>query len=248
MSGVYDEAGFFDSYAEMDRSRRGLAAAGEWPQFRAMFPPLEGKRVLDLGCGYGWHCAYAAGQGAQSVLGLDPSGRMLAEAARRNAGERITYALGSAEDFDCPPGSFDVVISNLALHYVAELEPVFRRVYAALSRGGVFLINIEHPTFTAGVDEDWVYSAQGEPLYWPVDRYFYPGGRVTRFLGHEIVKQHHTLAQILGGLLSAGFRLEAVDEARPSGDMLSLPGMRDELRRPMMLLIRASKNGETEEI
>lgn len=70
---------------------------------------------------------------------------------------------------------------------------------------------------------------------------------MTRFLGHEIVKQHHTLAQILGGLLSAGFRLEVVDEARPSGDMLSLPGMRDELRRPMMLLIRASKNGETEE-
>lgn len=247
MGGAYDNREFFESYAGMDRSRHGLESAGEWPQFRAMFPPLAGKRVLDLGCGYGWHCKYAESRGAEYVLGLDPSGLMLAEARRRNAGERIEYAPGSAEDFSCAPGSFDIVISNLALHYVAELGPVYSRVYSALSAGGVFLINIEHPTFTAGVDEDWAYGPGGERLYWPVDRYFYPGERVTRFLGHDIVKQHHTLAQILGGLLAAGFRLDAVDEARPSGEMLALPGMSDELRRPMMLLIRASKTAETGE-
>ena len=82
MSCVYDEAGFFDSYAEMDRSRRGLAAAGEWPQFRAMFPPLEGKRVLDLGCGYGWHCAYAAEHGAACSARPCPPGSNCANQPR----------------------------------------------------------------------------------------------------------------------------------------------------------------------
>ena len=58
-----------------------------------------------------------------------------------------------------------------------------------------------------------------------------------------MTKYHHTLAQILGGLLAAGFALAAVDEARPSTEMLSRsPEMRDELRRPMMLLVRAQKN------
>lgn len=44
------------------------------------------------------------------------------------------------------------------------------------------------------------------------------------------------------GLLDSGFRLSAVEEAQPPEDMLSLPGMADELRRPMMLLIKAQKD------
>lgn len=247
MGSVYDDRDFFTSYAGMDRSRGGLDSAGEWPQFRRLFPPLRGARVLDLGCGYGWHCKYAEQQGAEYVLGLDPSELMLGTARQLNSGKRIEYACGSAEDFDCPPASFDLVLSNLVLHYVAELEPVYRRIYAALRPGGVFLLNMEHPTFTAGVMQDWLCGPGGERLCWPVDGYFFTGERVTRFLGHEIVKQHHTLAQILGGLLAAGFRLDAVDEARPPEAMLGLPGMADELRRPVMLLVRASKTAKTEE-
>ena len=60
---IYDNQKFFDEYAQMTRSRQGLAGAGEWYQFRRMFPDLAGKNVLDLGCGYGWHCKYAAEQG-----------------------------------------------------------------------------------------------------------------------------------------------------------------------------------------
>ena len=55
------------------------------------------------------------------------------------------------------------------------------------------------------------------------------------------MKQHHTLTQILGGLLACGFALTAVEEACPDPAVLELPGMRDEMRRPMMLLVRARK-------
>lgn len=54
-----------------------------------------------------------------------------------------------------------------------------------------------------------------------------------------MVKQHHTLTQILMGLLDSGFDLEAVEEAQPPEEMLRIPGMENELRRPMMLLVRA---------
>ena len=43
------------------------------------------------------------------------------------------------------------------------------------------------------------------------------------------------------GLLGSGFVLEVVEEAMPSAQMLDIPGMRDELRRPMMLLVRSRK-------
>ena len=91
MINEYDNETFFQQYAQMSRSRGGLAKAGEWHQFRQMFPSLAGKRVLDLGCGYGWHCKYAADQGAAEVLGLDLSENMIAEARRRNSSPTVTY-------------------------------------------------------------------------------------------------------------------------------------------------------------
>lgn len=241
MENVYENETFFAQYATMARSREGLTAAGEWHQLQPLFPPLEGKRVLDLGCGYGWHCKYAASHGAAEVLGIDQSDRMLEEARRRNGDGRVTYRLLGMEEYEYPGGTWDLVLSNLALHYIADLEGVFRKVYRTLKPGGTFLFNIEHPVFTAGVGQDWIYDEKGRPLYWPVDDYFRPGPRQTRFLGCEVRKEHHTLTQILMGLLETGFVLEAVEEAQPPQEMMGLPGMADELRRPMMLLVRAGK-------
>mgnify|MGYP003418610646 FL=1 len=227
----------------MSRSQQGLSGAGEWHQFNALFPDLSGKSVLDLGCGYGWHCKYAVECGAKQVLGIDLSEKMIHEAKEKNADPKITYRVCGLEEYDYPADSYDCVISNLVLHYIADIDEIFRKVYLTLKADGIFLLNIEHPVFTAGVNQDWIYNANGKPQYWPVDDYFYPGERVTHFLGQDVTKQHHTLTQILSGLINAGFRLEAVEEATPSVDMMGIPGMSDEMRRPMMLLIKSLKQG-----
>ena len=60
MRNYYDDHVFFEKYSQMSRSAQGLAGAGEWPTLRQMLPDFSGKTVLDLGCGYGWHCLYAA--------------------------------------------------------------------------------------------------------------------------------------------------------------------------------------------
>lgn len=241
MKSEYDNEGFFKEYAKMARSVYGLEAAGEWHQLQPLFPEFLGKSVLDLGCGYGWHCRYAAEQGAEKVLGLDLSEKMLQEAEKRTESEKITYRLCSIEDYEYPENAWDCVFSNLALHYIADLDSVFKRIYKTLKPGGVLLFNIEHPSFTAGVKQDWVYGEDGKPLYWPIDDYYIPGERVTNFLGCEVKKQHHTLQQILMGVLNSGFTLRAVEEAQPPESMMDIPGMKDELRRPMMLLVKAEK-------
>ena len=239
---IYDTEKFFDEYAKMSRSREGLAEAGEWHQFRKMFPDLTGFKVLDLGCGYGWHCKYAAEQGAESVLGIDLSEKMIREAEKRNADARITYRICGLEEYEYPAGIYDCVISNLALHYIEDLDSVYRNICRTLKPGGTFLLNMEHPVFTAGVNEDWIYNEEGTPRYWPIDDYYYPGERATLFLGERVKKYHHTLTQILMGLINSGFELKAVEEAVPDPDMMDVPGMRDEMRRPMMLLVKAVKS------
>ncbi len=236
---TYDDAVFFEEYAKMPRSSQGLEAAGEWHQLKLLIPPLQGKHVLDLGCGYGWHCKYSIEQGAIQVLGIDQSSKMIEEAKQKNMESGITYRVCGLEEYEYPKDMWDVVISNLVLHYVEDLEQIFQKVHQTLKPDGVFLFNIEHPVFTSGVGQDWIYTKEGKPQYWPIDHYFMPGERKTSFLGCDVVKQHHTLTQILMGLLRNGFEIKAVEEAEPPEEMRSIPGMEDELRRPMMLLVKA---------
>lgn len=243
MKNIYDQESFFKAYAHMPRSREGLGGAGEWHQLQPLFPNLQGKKVLDLGCGFGWHCMYAVRMGAESVLGIDSSKRMLERAALENYDGKITYEVCGIEEYGYPRETFDLVISNLVLHYIEDLDQVYADVYKTLKKGGQFLFNIEHPVFTAGVKEDWIYNEAGEILYWPVDHYYDTGKRETLFLGEHVVKQHHTLTQILNSLLKCGFHIEAVEEAVPPENMMHLQGMKEELRRPMMLLVKAGKAG-----
>ena len=232
----YDEPEFFAAYAQMSRSRFGLDGAGEWHQLEPLFPALTGKTVLDLGCGYGWHCKYAADHEAAWVLGIDQSARMIEEARRRNAADGIEYRVCGIHDFGYPENAFDLVVSNLVLHYMEDLDAVYRLVHRTLKPGGTFLFNIEHPTFTAGVRQQ--FSTDGT---WPVTDYYYPGLRTTDFLGCEVKKYHHTLTQILNGLIRAGFAIEAVEEAQPPERWRDQ--MPEEMRRPMMLMVRAGKKG-----
>lgn len=244
MKNIYDDREFFEEYGKMSRSREGLKGAGEWHQLKELFPDVENKVVLDLGCGYGWHCMYAASRKAEKVLGIDQSEAMIEEARKRNKDERIRYKVCGLEEYEYPREAYDLVISNLVLHYVKDLERVFENVYRTLKPQGVFLFNMEHPVFTGSVNQEWIRDENGIAKYWPVDRYFYPGERKTSFLGHTVTKEHHTLTQIFTGLLRAGFSIEAVEEAVPPKEMADLPEMKDELRRPMMLMVRTKKSGE----
>ena len=239
MYSEYDNELFFEKYSQMSRSRYGLEGAGEWYKLKPMFPDVKNKCVLDLGCGFGWHCKYAAQQGAEKILGIDLSSKMIEEAKKRNADHRIEYRLCSIEEYDYPENSWDVAVSNLALHYIDNINNVYNNVHSTLTPDGIFIFNIEHPTFTAGVNQDWIYSKNGKPLYWPVDNYYYPGRRNTMFLGCDVKKYHHTLTQILNGLLENGFEISEIQEAMPAEDTLDIPGMKDEMRRPMMLLVKA---------
>ena len=237
----YDNETFFQKYSQMTRSQQGLQGAGEWSELQKLLPDFRGKRVLDLGCGYGWHCKYAADQGAFSVLGTDLSEKMLQRAGQLNPAPQITYQRAAMEDLRFAAGSFDVVLSSLAFHYVEAFGPLVERIYSWLAPGGDFVFSVEHPVFTAYGSQDWYYNEKGEILHFPVDNYYYEGQREAIFLGEKVVKYHRTLTTYLDTLLRAGFELCRIVEPQPPENMMDLPGMKDEMRRPMMLLVSARK-------
>jgi SAM-dependent methyltransferase len=236
----YDDPAFFANYSQMARSIGGLDEAGEWPAFRALLPTLAGKTVLDLGCGFGWHCRYAREQRARWVVGVDLSEKMLARARSSTNDAAIEYRRLAIEDIDFPAGAFDVVLSSLTLHYVERFDLVCRNVQYCLVPGGSFVFSVEHPVFTALPAQDWYYGPQGERLHWPLDQYQDEGPRQARFLEHAVVKYHRTVATYVNTVLDAGFTITRLSEPQPTPELLGThPAWQDETRRPMFLLIAA---------
>jgi tRNA (mo5U34)-methyltransferase len=45
----------------------------KWDRLSGAIDPLEGRRVLDVGCGSGYHCWRMKGAGAAEVIGIDPT-------------------------------------------------------------------------------------------------------------------------------------------------------------------------------
>lgn len=238
---IYDNEIFFEKYSQMERSKKGLEGAGEWHELKKLLPNFKNRSVLDLGCGYGWQCKYAADNGASRVLGTDISHKMIKMAKSKNNSPVIEYICTAMEDLNLNGEEFDVVISSLAFHYVRDFDLIVKNIFNQLKSDGRFVFSVEHPVFTAYGTQDWIYGENNEILYFPVDNYYYEGKREAVFLGERVIKYHRTLTTYIDTLIKAGFVIQRIVEPMPPENMMDIPGMKDEMRRPMMLIISAEK-------
>lgn len=101
------------------------------------FGNLNGKNVLDLGCGAGETSVYFALQGA-NVTACDISHEMLcvADALAQRFNVSIRTLKGKAEKLDCADGEFDFVFGNGVLHHV-EIPLAAREINRVLKPGGM---------------------------------------------------------------------------------------------------------------
>jgi SAM-dependent methyltransferase len=240
---IYDDPVFFAGYAALRDAERGLNAVLEQPALARLLPSsLMGLRILDLGCGFGDFARAARAQGAASVLGIDVSEKMLAEARRRTSDPAIRYEQAAIEALAVEPGAFDLAVSSLALHYVADYRTAVRTIAAALAPRGRFVFSVEHPMCTAMAVYEWQRDATGAELHWPVDRYGEEGRRDTRWFVDGVVKHHRTVASYVNGLVEAGLALARLEE--PEADPAALaarPELALHRRRPPFLLLAADK-------
>lgn len=238
---IYDQPEFFSGYSQMRRSIEGLDGAAEWPAVRAVLPDLTGKRIVDLGCGFGWFARYVRQQGAASVLALDISQKMIARAKADTADAAITYEIADLDRLTLPDGAFDFAYSSLALHYIEEFGGLVETVYRALVPGSRFVFTVEHPIFMAPRNATWARDAAGHRI-WPLDGYSVEGARTTDWLAKGVVKQHRTLGTTLNTLIAAGFSIRHVEEWRPDAtDLAQHPEWAEELDRPMFLLVAVER-------
>lgn len=238
---IYDNPEFFAGYSQLPRQVCGLDGAPEWPAIQTMLPDLTGKRVADLGCGFGWASRWMREQGAASVLGFDLSRNMIARAKADTADPAVEYRIEDIETLDLPEGGFELIYSSLTFHYVEDFGRLARMIHKALTPAGDLVFTIEHPVYMAAAQPHWIPDEGGRKT-WPVNGYSIEGERRTDWFAKGVVKYHRTLATTLNTLIGTGLGLRRIEEFAPTRDQIELvPALAEELERPMMLLVSAHK-------
>ncbi|MFS2013008.1 class I SAM-dependent methyltransferase [Azospirillum sp. CT11-132] len=238
---IYDNPEFFAGYSQLPRQVHGLDGAPEWPAIRAMLPDLVGRRVVDLGCGFGWVSRWMRDQGAASVLGFDLSENMIRRARANTVDPEIEYRIADIEVMELPPAAFDFAYSALTFHYIRDFQRLVKMVHQALVPGGRLVFTIEHPIFMAASNPHWITDEDGHKA-WLVNRYSDEGERRTDWFAKGVLKYHRTIGTTLNTLIRTGFTIQAVEEFAPSAQQIETdPELKDEIERPMMLLISAAR-------
>lgn len=207
----------------------------ERPAMLSLLPDARGKRVLDAGCGPGIYAELLIERGAE-VVAIDANAHMVRLAQQRLQGQAqvIQADLGQPLAF-LPAASFDLIISPLALDYVADWEQTFAEFYRVLRRGGHFIFSIEHPQ--AKFDRHRATST-----YFAVEQV------EEHWSGFGIEVQmpsyRRPLSAVINPLMRAGFTLEQILEPLPTAEFAERdPEHYAELmREPGFLCIRAVKN------
>jgi SAM-dependent methyltransferase len=104
----------------------------------ALVGSIEGRTVLDYGCGDGQNCLILAAKGAR-VKAIDISPDLIAIAKRRMAVNGLTgkveFIIGSAYEVPVPEASVDLVLGIAILHHL-DLESASKEVWRVLKPGG----------------------------------------------------------------------------------------------------------------
>lgn len=191
---------------------------------------VEGKRILDLGCGAG-HNAIALARHGAKVIAVDESADQIAaaRAAADKAGVKLElHHAPLAELAFVRADTIDGAVSAFGLTRVDDLDRVFRQVDRVLRPEHHFVVSLPHPAF-ALIDPD-------DPER-RVHRSYWDDARI----GEDVPR---TIGSVFTSLGRANFRVDAVLEPKPASDGPRSTGWVDSMRYvPATLIIRARKQG-----
>jgi len=216
---TYSGIAFYDEPAIHERYVTARAAADEpnkaleEPFVLQFLGDVAGCDILDLGCGDAAIGRRLLDAGARSYAGVDGSILMVDRARAALAGTGGTVSQVDLEDWrPASESSVDIVLSRMALHYVADLGRLLGAVRRACRPGGRLVFSVEHPVVTSSYDADWDGDV---PRVWRVHGYYREGPRSCPWLGARVRKHHRTFETYLTLLAGSGLRLRGFSEGVP---------------------------------
>ena len=218
---VYDNDAFFDHFRDCRNNEVNFNDCIETPILFAMLPDLHGKTILDIGCGMGQHAKQYSDMGAESVLGIDISEKMLGYAEEHNKAENITYQRMAMEDIEEINRQFDLITSSLVFDYTEDFSGLMVKIRNLMKQDAELVFSMSHPIVTAwdGAYDRYTRTETGERLYANLRNYCVEGLRKVDWVVNGYERYHRTVSSLINALIGAGFMIEECQEAHISDEM-----------------------------
>jgi SAM-dependent methyltransferase len=205
------KADHYDSFAEdysTDNESSLLNAYYERPAMIDLAGDLNGRRVLDAGCGSGPLSAALRAKGAV-VTGFDSSPAMVELARRRLGDDADVHVADISRPLPFADGVFDDVVVSLVLHYLRDWTTPLAELRRVLKPGGRLLLSVNHPAVYKVFYPDADYFAITE---YSEDYTFNAGQSVV------LTYWHRPLHAMTDAFTEAGFRISVISEPPFSPD------------------------------
>ena len=198
------KADHYDSFA------RSYAAANESNLFNAHYErpamidlagDVDGRRVLDAGCGSGALASALRAKGAL-VTGVDSSAVMVDLARRRLGADADVHVADISQPLPFDDGAFDDVVVSLVLHYLRDWTAPLAEMRRVLVPGGRLLLSVNHPRILESSDPSADYFSVTQYA----EEYTFDGQRA------ELVYWHRPLHAMSDAFTRAGFRISVISE------------------------------------
>ncbi|WP_339257925.1 class I SAM-dependent methyltransferase [Paenibacillus sp. FSL R5-0713] len=210
-SDFYDDEANFEKYMERRKWQENANDTLEKPVMLELIGDVTGKNILDLGCGDARFAAELLSREREGATytGIEGSVNMIQAANESVKGLNARIEQAFMEDWTYPAEVYDLVISRLAVHYIEDVEGLFRNIYDTLKENGTVVFSVEHPVITSTL------QPSGTRTDWVVDQYFVEGFREQQWLGGSVKKMHRSIESYFMALQRAGFRVEHLRESTP---------------------------------
>jgi len=119
----------------------------EVPAMIKLLGEVKGKVILDIGCGFGDHISRLSKKGAKKLTGFDASKKLIEFAKNQDIPNAEFYVGSINRKLKFRNGTFDIVFSSLAVHYVKNLNQLYSEASRVLKKGGTFAFSTGHPVF-----------------------------------------------------------------------------------------------------
>lgn len=195
---------FADSFAN-HAATDAYNAHYDRPAVLQILGDVEGRRVLDIGCGPGLYAAELVARGAE-VVGFDGSPRLV-ELARERLGDGADLRVHDAREplSWLADESVDLAVMALVIHHLEDPVPLLREAHRALRPGGRLVVSTVHPVV------DWHQGGGSYYLDEMVDDVWNDGWRV-RF-------RRAPLTAWFADFRAAGFLVRSLVEPLPAESM-----------------------------
>jgi SAM-dependent methyltransferase len=175
---------------------------------------VDGKDVLDLGCGEGRFSRMLREREARCT-GIDVTPSMCARARDRDRSANA-YACADAARLPFVDASFDLVVSYITLVDIPDYRAAIAECARVLRPGGSLVVaNLGFVTAGALPNSGWVRDADRKRLYYAVDNYAEERSAWFEWLGIRIKNYHRPLSNYMQAYLGAGLTLRAFEEPVP---------------------------------